>query len=557
MYIKRLKINNFRGIRELNWKLNNKFICLIGPGDSTKTTILDAIEWVLYPYWNINVSDYDFYNCDVKNNIKIEVTIGDLPEEFLREESFGLYLRKDVESEEEDDEPDENEESFITIRLEINKYYEQEWTVINNRLEGKKISTKDRMKLSVGRIGEYFYKDFNLGRNSVLKKYGDDFENLDKSILNIYRKIKKDLDISNDEDLKKIIKNITDATKEYAIAPNNEFNAKIDIKNSELGYSNINIYDGKVPVMANGTGTKRLMSSAMNISTLNKESIILIDELEYGLEPYRIRRLIRNLKDSKDNKQIIFTSHSPICIVEVESSNIVIARSISGKTDCINVPNDLQSTIRVMPEALLSKKVIVTEGKTELGLIRSLDKKWEKDEKNIEYYGVSIVDGNGGIQASKRAKELRELGYNVLILIDSDDSQAISDAKKIEELGVKVINWADKVSTEERIFLDIPRNIIQILIDKTIEINTETVIKQHIKEKSDIDTTKYEEIETKYKEIESRKLLGNIAKKREWYKRIDKGEILGDFIREYYDLFDSNKDIIEKLEQVKEWSYES
>ena len=73
----------------------------------------------------------------------------------------------------------------------------------------------------------------------------------------------------------------------------------------------------------------------------------------------------------------------------------------------------------------------------------------------------------------------------------------------------------------------------------------------------DIESTKYEQIVNKYGEMESRKLLGDIAKKREWYKRIDKGEILGDIIREYYDLFDSNKDIIKKLEQVKEWSYES
>lgn len=557
MYIKRLKINNFRGIRELNWKIKNKFICLIGPGDSTKTTILDAIEWALYPYWYINVNDYDFYNCDVNSNINIEITIGDLPEEFIKEESFGLYLRKDVENKNCDDEPDENEESFITIRLEINKYYEQEWTVINNRLEGKKISTKDRMKLSVGRIGEYFYKDFNLGRNSVLKKYGDDFGNLDKSILNVYRKIKDDMDISDDEDLKKIINNITEATKEYAISPNDVFNAKIDIKNSELGYSNINIYDGKVPVMANGTGTKRLMSSAMNISKLNLNSIVLIDEIEYGLEPYRLRRLIRNLKDLKENRQVIFTSHSPISIVDVNSFNIVICRSIHGKTECIDVPDDLQSTIRRLPEALLSKKVIITEGKTELGLISSLDKKWTKDDKCIEYYGVSIVDGCGGTQACERAKELKKLGYDILVLIDSDEPNALNMAEEIKKSGIKVISWDDYVSTEERIFLDMPKEKIQSLIDVCIELYTEETIKQWIKQEINKDTSQYADIEKFLGEKEARKILGKVSKERKWFKRIDKGEILGDIIRECYDLFDSNKDIIKKLEQVKEWSYES
>lgn len=556
MYIKRIKVNNFRGIKELNWKLRNKFICLIGPGDSTKTTILDAIEWALYPYWNINISDYDFYNCDVNNNIRIEITIGDFPDEFMREENYGLYLRKDVDTDTEDDEPQNDDEIFLTIRLEINKYYEQEWTVINNRTEGKKISSKDRMKLKVGRIGEYFYKDFNLGRNSVLKKYGDNLENLDKTILDIYRTIKKDIDFSKQEEVKKIIDNILNTTQEYGIAPNNSFNAKIDIKNSELGYSNINIYDGLVPVMSNGTGTKRLMSSAMNISKLNKGSCILIDEIEYGLEPYRLRRLIRNLDNSKDGRQIIFTSHSPISIVEVDTSNIVICRSVNGTTECVDVADNLQATIRVMPEALLSRKVIVTEGKTELGLIRSLDRKWGKDEKYIEYYGVSIVDGNGGVQACKRAKELKQLGYNVLILIDSDDANALNDAKEIEKIGIKTVSWAGNVSTEERIFLDIPKDKIQLLIDEAVKFYTKETIEKWIKDESNKGTTQYKDIESELGEQETRKLIGRIAKRKEWYKRIDKGEILGDIIKDCYDTFNKECDIIKKLEEVKDWSYE-
>lgn len=393
MYIKRLKINNFRGIKELNWKLDKKFICLIGPGDSTKTTILVAIEWALYPYWNINVSDYDFYDCNVENNINIEVTIGDFPEEFLKEENFGLYLRKDVDNEVDNDEPDSDNEAFLTIRLSINKYYEQEWFVINNRSEGKKISVKDRAKLSVGRIGENFYKDFNLGRNSVLKKYGDSFDELDKSLIDVYREIDNSVkDISNST-LSNIANNISTVTEEYAISPQNGFNTKIDFRNSEIGYSNINIYDGNVPLQLNGTGTKRLMSSALNINSLNPNSIVLIDEIEYGLEPYRLRRLIRNLKSKNSNGQVIFTSHSPISIVEVTSDNIVICRSSNGTTTCTDVPSDLQDVIRAIPEALLSKKVLITEGKTEFGLIRSLDQKWQEDNKNIEYYGVSIVEG--------------------------------------------------------------------------------------------------------------------------------------------------------------------
>lgn len=53
-HIKNIKIRNFRGIKELSQDFGNeKFIVLIGRGDSGKTTILSAIYAVLSPSWNM------------------------------------------------------------------------------------------------------------------------------------------------------------------------------------------------------------------------------------------------------------------------------------------------------------------------------------------------------------------------------------------------------------------------------------------------------------------------------------------------------------------------
>ena len=49
MKIRLIKIDRFRGIRELEWRVGGSFVCLVGPGDSTKTTILDAVEFALSP----------------------------------------------------------------------------------------------------------------------------------------------------------------------------------------------------------------------------------------------------------------------------------------------------------------------------------------------------------------------------------------------------------------------------------------------------------------------------------------------------------------------------
>ncbi|WP_455549883.1 AAA family ATPase, partial [Dryocola clanedunensis] len=47
-----LSVRNFRGISELEWTLKaSPLCCLIGPGDSGKSTVLDAIEAALSSRW--------------------------------------------------------------------------------------------------------------------------------------------------------------------------------------------------------------------------------------------------------------------------------------------------------------------------------------------------------------------------------------------------------------------------------------------------------------------------------------------------------------------------
>jgi AAA ATPase domain len=49
MQIRHISIKNFRGIQKMDWALHSQIVCLVGAGDSTKSTILDAIEYALSP----------------------------------------------------------------------------------------------------------------------------------------------------------------------------------------------------------------------------------------------------------------------------------------------------------------------------------------------------------------------------------------------------------------------------------------------------------------------------------------------------------------------------
>jgi hypothetical protein len=121
MRIHRVQVKRFRGIKELLWEPGDGIVCLVGPGDSMKTTILDAIEYALLPRWSIPFTDVDFFGTKARDDepIEIHVTIGDVPGELLKEDRFGMYLRGWPLVETRDDEPEDNCQPVLTVRLRV------------------------------------------------------------------------------------------------------------------------------------------------------------------------------------------------------------------------------------------------------------------------------------------------------------------------------------------------------------------------------------------------------------------------------------------------------
>jgi ribose 1,5-bisphosphokinase PhnN len=133
MKIRHIQIERFRGIRQMEWRVGGNFVCLVGPGDSTKTTILDAIEFALSPRWNIPFDDSDFYDTDTSAPIVITVTVGDLPEEFKSDARYGYLARGWTANGDLHDEPAEDDEMVLSIQLRVDRSLEQSWTVVNDR----------------------------------------------------------------------------------------------------------------------------------------------------------------------------------------------------------------------------------------------------------------------------------------------------------------------------------------------------------------------------------------------------------------------------------------
>ena len=97
MRISHIEIRNFRGIKALSWHVKGDFNCIIGAGDTCKTTILTALDYALSPRTALSLDDSDFFDLDVDQDMVIQVTLSGWDEtqpdirRFFREKAFAQY----------------------------------------------------------------------------------------------------------------------------------------------------------------------------------------------------------------------------------------------------------------------------------------------------------------------------------------------------------------------------------------------------------------------------------------------------------------------------------
>lgn len=525
-----LKINHFRGIKTFHQSFYNKnFICLIGRGDSGKSTVLEAISYVLSSNWNLSFNDSDFYNCKTDNPIIIEATITDLPEYFIHER-FGLYLRgirKDNDELIDDFELAESKPA-LTIRLEIREDLEPTWHVVTTRQEPFPISASARARLNTFLISDYSDRHFSWNKGNPLYslyKLDEKETELEKNIvINALRQAKSEIDRNEFKDFEKVIETIEAKAIQLGINIHGT-STSIDFKDILIKDNKVCLHDEiNIPFRLKGKGSKRLLSIAIQAALADKSGIILIDEIEQGLEPDRVQHLVSSLKKN-GTSQVFITTHSGNVIVELEANDLYILKK--GSTTLINVDNSIQGSIRSNPEALFAKKLIVCEGATEVGICRSINNFLiESKDINAAYKGIRFVDGSGSTFIQD-CLGFQRLQFDVTAFCDSDDQKVNEKKVGLIQNGVSVIDCDSNFSIENQVFMDLPWEGGQRLISYREEKKSPKSVQDQV--------ANYfgNQLNHDWKIAENKELrtaIGISANKGEWFKRIDHGEFMGSVI---------------------------
>lgn len=563
MFITNLEIEHFRGIKksDISFPMNSRVICMIGAGDSTKSTILKAVEWAFWPTWNLIACDNDFYNCDTSKPIIIRCTFTEIPPKLLSEDKFGLYLRRPGVCLREgiDDEPESDKAICLTIQLTIDSTLEPKWEIVCNRKEAHLINHSDRKLLSVANIGNNCAKDMVWGKYSVLQKFADAKGVLHDAHTEALRLVASQADL---HDLDDVGETLVAIGRQYGVEFNSEVKNRMIIQNGSFS-SSVGLFDGDTPLNQKGTGSQRLLSMGLNIMSSAGNSLLMIDEIESGLEPYRLRSLLNEFRITHASTgQVIMTTHSPIAVAECTIEEILVVQCKDGftnayllKTDDAETNDTLQAQIRKNAEAFLCKRIIVCEGKTEIGFIRALDTYIAETENyRMAYKGVGTADG-GGSTIFSCAESLRSCGYEVCLLMDSDLPDEDTQKTDLRFEGVSVFDWDAPNAFEEQIFFDIPTDVATKIINIAVDEHGIDSVRTRLTNGDITFEVIGEEIQLSAMTPEAQRKIGEIAKRKkvEWFKRIDLGELVGNILFDSYDRIGEHTKLKSIVNGVLEW----
>ncbi len=417
----------------------------------------------------------------------------------------------------------------------------------------------------------YVDHELSWGKYSALSQLTENDSDISAVLADANRCAREAVSSATLSELNKSAETVGEIAKIFGVLPHTKYAVGLDAKLSVTGQATLTLHDGQVPARMAGLGSRRLLTLAIQHQSVPEGGIMLIDEIETGLEPHRLRHLIRKLRPTDDAKyQVFLTTHSNVAVEELYAVELNIVHNNDGKIDIRPVSKDLQATVRKTSEAFLATKIIACEGPTEVGFVRGMDQFWQLEEggNNNPFACLGVVpitsSKGGGTDMPKTASLLQGLGYFVAFFGDSDVPLDPSE-EELAKIGVKVLVWKDAKSIEERICLDLPFEglddfivgAIECVAEKDVLANSvyDSIGSELEMNSGDFQGDVQSLIDKGYSEDKIRSAIGKKAKEKGWYKRISYGEHLAQIVIKHLKNM-TDTDIVKKLSALKEWANE-
>lgn len=569
--IRKVEIRNFRSIQSLDWAPSAGINCLIGPGDSGKSSILDAIDLCLGARRSVPFGDTDFFRLDVTQPVTISLTLGELPDALKNLDTYGEFLRGfDVVTKIIEDEPRAGIETVLTLRLTVASDLEPSWMLFSERatqqgLE-RGLAWKDRAALAPARIGSFANTNLSWTRGSVLNKLTDERASLGAELARAAREARANFGTQAGAQLAESLRIVHATATSLGVPVGASAQALLDAHSVSISDGAIALHnEAGIPLRSLGTGSARLLIAGLQRAAAEAATIALIDEIEYGLEPHRLARLLHSLgaKDPTIPLQVFMTTHSPVAIRELSGNQLFVVRTQGGhQVHEVGVADDVQSTVRADPEAFLAKSVLVCEGASEVGFARGLDQYWVgQGHPSFFANGGAYVNVGGGDpdKCFSRGIALLGLGYRVFVLVDADRAPRPESVAAFVAAGGSFTTWRSDRALEDELFISLADSAVDLLLERAVDLVEESLVNAHIQTESQgsmtLDAVTAEGLIAGYSTA-TRELLGRASRKgkNNWFKSVTKFEgVAKDIVGP--NLTTAEEGFIDRVVRLREWTH--
>jgi len=437
--IRRLEICRFRGINHLVWNPSDGLNLILGGGDVGKTTVLDAIALLLSPSNTAGLSDAEYHLRDITSEFSITAVMS-LPDNggvhYQTKASWPWEwngtdaVHPSVDGETQAGEP------VYCLRVRGTSDLELSYEIVQPDGGTENLSYAMRRAIGLVRLGgdDRNDRDLRLVQGSALDRLLSD---------------------------KGLRSRMTNQLAQSPVSAQLEAEAKTTLAELENAFAkkrlptglDIAVTGGAGPSIASmvgltaqrqavalpltswGAGTRRLAALAIAEKTQSAAPIVVVDEVERGLEPYRQKALAESmiLRPS----QSFVTTHSPFVIRSAAKGTLWYLAQ--GDTIGAIKSDILREFVNSNPMALLARLTVIVEGVTELGFVGALLTRALGGD--VRPFGIEIAKGNGHERTRQLLDDLRKVGLTFGGFADEEKLYPEVWARIKKALGPLLFRW--------------------------------------------------------------------------------------------------------------------
>ena len=458
--IRQLHIKGFRGIKSLKWNPYAGMNIILGGGDCGKSTILEALGLLFSSSGSRSLTESDFWNKKSEDGFSIEATIY-VSDDFEFASGTKIYWpwewndNDSVLPAAEADEVPEAQSPVFRVAVSATGDYEISWDIIQPDGSREHFPVGLRRK-----IGLVELTSDDRGDRDLRLVYGSALDRLisDRSLRS---------KIGHDISQIPLKGNLSDDAQQALAELDGSLQKEHLPSGLDLGVTSsqgISIgsligllarkEDVCLPLTGWGAGTRRMVALQISAAIDSDTRITTIDELERGLEPYRLRQLVSSLLNS--DSQSFVTTHSPVAISCSEGAQLwyLDAEGNIGALD----RNKITTHQRRDPDIFLSRVSVIVEGETEVGFISAILETLL--ESNPLDAGIRVSLGQGDDQLLGLLESLSKSGIKFTGFADNDGKSPERWTKLKKDMGARLFQWSDGCTE---------KNILSLLSDDYLE----------------------------------------------------------------------------------------